>query len=38
MFLDYIKENNLLTQKLECKEIQLSEDEKQQILKKFRID
>ena len=38
MFLDYIKENNLLTQKLECKEILLSEDEKQQILKKFRID
>ena len=37
MFLDYIKQNNLLTQKLQCIEVELTEEEKTKILQKFSI-
>ena len=37
MFLDYIKENNLLTQRLEYKQVELTEQEKTKILEKFSI-
>lgn len=37
MFLDYIKQNNLLTQRLEYKQVELTEQEKIKILEKFSI-
>jgi len=36
-FLNYIKQNNLLVQKLETKKLELTEEEKTQILKRFCI-
>jgi DNA polymerase delta subunit 1 len=36
-FLDYIRENNILTQKIEYKEYDLTKEEKQKVLSSFKI-
>jgi DNA polymerase delta subunit 1 len=36
-FLDYIRENNILTQKIEYKEFNLSKEDKQKVLSSFKI-
>jgi len=36
-FIEYIKENNLLTQKIEYKDYKLSENERKKVLNTFKV-